>query len=122
MPSRRDADALLRRFARSMRKQPTEAEQKLWHHLRDRRLGGHKFRRQTPVEGFIVDFYCEALSLVIEIDGEQHATSDGLEYDRLRTEKLKELRIRVLRFSNYEVLRDPPSVARTILRIITEGS
>src|SRR5262245_15598325 len=65
----------LRTFARAMRRETTNAEARMWRLLRDRRLAAFKFRRQVPVEGFIVDFVCFEKRLVIEIDGSQHAES-----------------------------------------------
>jgi very-short-patch-repair endonuclease len=118
---RRDADALLRRYAREMRRQPTDAERVMWGLLRDRRLGGFKFRRQTPVSGYVVDFYCEAASLVVELDGDQHGEPGAVEYDGRRTERLGELRIRVMRFANGDVLAHREAVAATILRLLREG-
>src|ERR1044071_2882589 len=105
MASRRDASPRLRQFAREMRREPTEAERKLWQILRNRGLGGFKFRRQAPVAGFVLDFYCEAASLCIELDGDQHGEAEAVEYDEGRTRRLSELRIRVVRFSDREVLR-----------------
>ena len=122
MPLRHDCSPRLRGFARGMRRQPADAERKLWWHLRDRRLGGFKFRRQVPIGGYIVDFVCEEASLVVELDGEQHADPAALRYDEERTEKLAQLRFRVVRFASYEVVKDPVAVAATILRILTEGS
>ena len=122
MPTRRDPDPRLRRFARDMRREPTEAEKKLWPLLRDRKLGGFKFRRQVPVEGYILDFFCEAASTAVELDGGQHAQPDAIDYDRCRSERLAELRIHVLRFSDYQALKDPLAIARTILRILTTGA
>jgi very-short-patch-repair endonuclease len=122
MPSRRDPAPRLKHFAREMRRKPTDAERKLWDLLRDRRLGGFKFRRQVPVGGYVLDFFCDAASTCVELDGEQHAEPDALEYDERRRQRLAELRIRVLRFSDHEMLRDPLGVARTILRILTAGA
>jgi len=118
---RRDADALLRRYACEMRRQPTDAERIMWGLLRDRRLGGFKFRRQTPIEGYVVDFYCEAASLAVELDGDQHGDVEAVDYDRRRAERLREVRIRVIRFANREVLAHPQAVAATILRVLREG-
>jgi very-short-patch-repair endonuclease len=121
MPARRDPAPRLLRFARVMRHTPTEAELKLWSLLRDRRLGGFKFRRQHPVGGYILDFFCEATTTAVELDGSQHTTPEGIAYDQKRTADLANLRIRVLRFSDHETLKDPIAVARTILRILTTG-
>ncbi|WOK05895.1 endonuclease domain-containing protein [Imperialibacter roseus] len=64
-----------------MRKNHTAAENLLWQNLRGRKLGGHKFRRQHPVAGFIADFYCHEAKLVIELDGKIHNLSEQKEYD-----------------------------------------
>ncbi len=96
-----------RRFARSMRKEPTEAEHKLWQELRDRRLDKMKFRRQVPIGDYIVDFLCLEAKLIVEIDGSQHADSD---YDENRDATLNGLGFRVLRFWNDDIIayaRDP---------------
>ena len=98
-------------FARAMRKNPTEAEKKLWYALRDRRLQGTKFRRQQPVGPFIADFVCVAKQLVIEADGNHHAESDG---DVRRDAFFRAQGYQVLRFSNHDILREPESVLATI--------
>lgn len=121
-PRRRNPDALLRRYARNMRRSPSDAERALWQLLRDRRLGGFKFRRQVPIDAYIADFYCEAASLVVELDGEQHATPEAIEYDQRRSEKFAALRIRTIRFSSSDAVKDPVAIARTILRLLTTGS
>lgn len=100
--------------ARSLRKQPTQAEQILWERLRDGKLNGIKFRRQHPFEGFILDFYCDELRLAIEVDGEIHLTKENLHYDKLRTEYLYEFGIAVLRFKNFEVTNEIESVLKRI--------
>ena len=121
MPRRHDASSRLRSFAREMRHTQTDAEKKIWHLLRDRRCGGFKFRRQVPMAGYILDFFCEQASLAVELDGEQHAEPEAAEYDNRRTATLSGLGIRVLRFPDHEVLRHPEAVAKTVLRMITEG-
>jgi very-short-patch-repair endonuclease len=69
--------------ARSLRANQTESERRLWGELRGRRLGGWKWRRQAPIGPFIVDFYCPAARLVVELDGSQHL--DQTDYDERRT-------------------------------------
>ena len=122
MPRRHDETPRLRTFARDMRRAPTDPERKIWHLLRDRRCGGFKFRRQVPVAGYILDFFCEQASLAVELDGEQHAEPAAIAYDQRRTATLKDLGIHVLRFPDHEVLRDPEAVAKTVLRMITDGN
>ena len=105
------ADTLAR--AREMRHQPTSAEQKLWFALRDRRLGGFKFRRQRPIPPFIADFHCVEARLIIEIDGDSHAVQTT--YDRERTMKIERDGNLVLRFTNWDVFERFDAVLRVIL-------
>jgi len=109
-------------FARRLRHHQTEAERKLWSQIRNGQIGGFKFRRQVPVGGFIVDFYCIEARLVVELDGGQHFEGDAIQYDQKRTEKLAELKITVVRFSNFEMLKFPDAVARTIYGHLQTGA
>ncbi|HYE17161.1 MAG TPA: endonuclease domain-containing protein [Tepidisphaeraceae bacterium] len=118
---RRSDDPLLHYRAHKMRRAPSDAERRLWSRLRDRRLGGFKFRRQVPVDEYIADFYCEHGSLVVEVDGDQHAEPEAVAYDERRTARLAELRLRVLRFSARQVMRETDAVANMVLRFLTEG-
>ena len=102
-----------------MRGSPTDAERVLWTHLRKRRLGGFRFRRQHPVGGFIVDFACPQLSLAIELDGSQH--DEGRSKDEWRSEKLAEEGYRVLRVWNNEVLGNLDGVLDVIYAAVEEG-
>ena len=102
--------------ARQLRQSHTRAEAALWELLRDRRLSGLKFRRQHPIDGYFLDFYCAEARLAIELDGERHATTDQREYDEERTRRLSARKIRVLRFRNHQVLDWPEEVRDTILR------
>jgi very-short-patch-repair endonuclease len=97
--------------ARAMRREPTEAERKLWYALRDRRMQSLKFRRQAPIGSYIVDFLCVAQKLIVEVDGSQHVESFR---DEARDAWLARERYRVLRFWNHEVLTTPDSVLATI--------
>ncbi|HEY8586137.1 MAG TPA: endonuclease domain-containing protein [Rhodanobacter sp.] len=98
--------------ARQLRKEGTDAERRLWHFLRRGQLAGHKFRRQYPLAGFIVDFVCVPAKLVIELDGGQHL--DAVVYDRRRSEVLERLGYRVLRFWNDDVLLRTEDVVANI--------
>ncbi len=102
--------------ARQLRASQTDAERKLWYALRDRRLGGLKFRRQHPSPPFTLDFYCEEADLVIEVDGGQHTP----EADAARTAILQKRGLLVLRFWNNEVLRDLAGCAARILEVARE--
>lgn len=84
--------------ARLLRRETTPAERALWHHLRHRRLRGHHFRRQHPIDGLIADFCCTQARLVIELDGGTHR--DSREVDAVRTETLEQLGYHVLRIWN----------------------
>ena len=101
-------------FGRENRKQPTEAEEMLWAHLRGQRLHGFKFRRQHPIGDYIADFYCHECKLIVELDGEYHNDKGQIQYDESRTYELKELKVNVIRFTNREVLNDLHSVLEKI--------
>jgi very-short-patch-repair endonuclease len=101
-------------YARSMRKEPTDAENKLWHFLRAKRFNGLKFRRQQPFKHYIVDFICHDCKLIIELDGGQHNELDGADYDRQRTILLEQEGYKVLRFWNHDVLKNIEGVLQTI--------
>ncbi|WP_179166187.1 endonuclease domain-containing protein [Azospirillum agricola] len=99
--------------ARSLRQTATDAEKLLWHGLRDRRLGGMKFRRQQTVGRYVVDFLCYDRRLIVEADGSQHTPAA----DALRTAFLQAQGYRVLRFWNPDVLTNLTGVLETILAI-----
>lgn len=91
-------------YAKILRKNNTPMEVKLWNQLRSRRFMGLKFRRQTPLGDYIVNFICIEKMLIIEIDGGQHNEDKQRGYDKRRTEFLNDLGYHVLRFWNNEVL------------------
>ena len=95
-----------------MRREPTQAEAKLWSMLRGQRFGGLKFKRQEQLGDYIVDFVCFGARLIVEADGGQHAESKG---DAVRDAWLTAQGFRVLRFWNSDVLGNPDGVARVIL-------
>jgi len=103
---------MTRERARELRKNPTEAEQALWKHLRMCQLEGHKFRRQQPLGRYIVDFVCLEKRLIVELDGGQHA--EQVLSDTARTAWLETQGFRVLRFWNNEVLSEIESVKEAI--------
>ena len=105
---------------RALRQTETAAETLLWEKLRDRRLGGLKFSRQYSVGVYILDFYCPACRLALELDGESHASPEAQEYDAERTKFFSTLNIRVLRFPNVAVYQDIHSVSRRILTATTQ--
>jgi len=93
----------------------TSAEKLLWDQLKNRTLFKVKFRRQHPIDIFVVDFYCHELKLAIEIDGEIHLKNEIHDYDIGRTSDLEKLGIKILRFTNNEVINDLDSVKTKIL-------
>ena len=100
------------RFARGLRKSSTSAEDLLWARLRGSRFHGAKFKRQVPIDRYVVDFCCHAARLIVEIDGVQHEWQSP--YDDGRTKILESAGFQVVRFSNDDVRNDLESV---LLRI-----
>jgi very-short-patch-repair endonuclease len=111
-----------RRNARSMRREMTDAERKLWGELRAHRLMGLGFRRQVPIAGYIIDFACPDHRLIVEVDGSQHNEDCNLEYDRVRTGRLEADGWSVLRVTNDDVLRCIGDVCDAIIRTIGVGA
>jgi len=104
--------------AKQLRTNSTDAERQLWRVLRSRQLAGHKFRRQQPLGGFIVDFVCFEKRLVVEVDGGQHNEPLQAANDSERSTWLEQQGFRVLRFWNHEILREIESVKETIARAL----
>ncbi|PDW03742.1 endonuclease domain-containing protein [Candidatus Viridilinea mediisalina] len=107
--------------ARQLRHDQTESEALLWEQLRGRRLDGWKFRRQHPVDRFIVDFYCAEQRLVIEVDGSIHTQAEQAAYDVERSLLLQAAGYRLLRFSNEQVCHEMPMVLHTIRATLATG-
>jgi very-short-patch-repair endonuclease len=93
----------LRNRARELRTEQTDAEKVIWRELRGRRFGGFKFRRQHVIGAYVVDFYCAACRLVIEVDGDSHAGEDNEAADRVREADLEQRGLKLLRFWNTDV-------------------
>lgn len=104
-----------RAFAKVLRANPTDAERLLWSRLRGKRLGPLRFRRQQAIGPYIADFFCPSARLVIELDGGQHGTKDGVLHDEARTRFLHARGYRVLRFWNGDVLRNLDGIVAVIL-------
>lgn len=102
----------LKGFARANKTNQTDAEKKLWSHLRNKQLMGSKFRRQFPVSRFIIDFYCHDKKLAIELDGSQHR--ENKVYDQNRTRILNQYGITVIRFWDNDVLNNIENVLEEI--------
>ncbi|MGN0468624.1 MAG: endonuclease domain-containing protein [Acutalibacteraceae bacterium] len=87
--------------AKTLRKNMTPQERHLWYdYLRSYKI---RFQRQKVIDSYIADFYCHKAKLIIELDGSQHYTKEGMEYDKVRTDILKAYNLEVIRFSNYDV-------------------
>ncbi|MEO1692065.1 MAG: DUF559 domain-containing protein [Cyanobacteria bacterium J06631_6] len=98
--------------SQELRKQMTPAETLLWQHLRAKRFNDLKFRRQQVIEGFIVDFYCHSLGLIIEVDGKIHQQQQ--EYDRHRENIFTAQGLNIIRFTNEQVINNIETVLKAI--------
>ncbi|HRQ65770.1 MAG TPA: endonuclease domain-containing protein [Xanthomonadaceae bacterium] len=107
-----------RDFARKLRRDMTDAEQRLWYRLRRRQLNGHRFRRQHPIGPYIVDFVCLESRLIIELDGSQHLESSN---DVTRAAFLVANGFRLLRFWNDDVLLRTESVLQAVWNALEGG-
>ena len=103
-----------------LRHHETEAEKKLWLMLKNSQLRGLRFKRQHPVGPYISDFYCHKASLVIEIDGDSHSRREQKLHDEVRTNEFEALGLKVIRFSNEEVLTNIDEVVQRIVSCIPE--
>jgi very-short-patch-repair endonuclease len=102
------------RIAGDLRRNMTKVEKLLWEQLRQRKIDGYRFRRQHPLNEFIVDFFCYEAMLVIELDGDVHDSDFQAERDLERTKILNQLGLTILRFSNKEVHQNITQVISTI--------
>jgi very-short-patch-repair endonuclease len=110
-----------RKRAKSLRSAETGAEARLWQALRNRQLDRWKFRRQHPIDRYVVDFVTIAGKLVVEVDGATHSTDTEIQRDERRTRLLEELGFRVVRVTNNDVYRDLESVVATIWAELNPG-
>jgi very-short-patch-repair endonuclease len=114
------ADSKTLRAAHILRRRMTKAEAVLWKKLRERNVFNTKFRRQHPISIFIVDFYCHEYKLVIEVDGDIHNDEIECQYDLGRTEVLNKFGLKVIRFTNNQILYSLDSVIKKIQREIAK--
>ena len=105
-------------IARKLRGLQTDAETKLWRHLRNRQISGAKFVRQEPVDRYVCDFVCRELKLIVEADGGQHLESGT---DAVRDRNLSEIGYPVLRFWNNDILQNIEGVVQTIESAIQDS-
>jgi len=103
---------------KKLRKNQTDAERNLWSILRNRQLSGVKFRRQFPIGGYILDFYSPEHKLCIEADGGQHYEDKGKKLDGIRTRGLAMYGVKVVRFSDFDILNNIGGVYETIQRVM----
>lgn len=120
LPMHYGASAILFERARLMRINATEAEKRMWELLSSPTFRQFKFRRQHPLHTYIADFYSHPLKLVVEVDGEYHSLKEQVENDRLRDEVMNNLNLRVIRFSNEQVLSNCDLVAQQLLTQIEQ--
>lgn len=102
----------LNEYARMLRNNMTKEEKHLWYDYLSR--SSIRWMRQRIVDNYIVDFYCATAKLVIELDGSHHYTDDGISYDKIRTEILKQYGLRVIRFTNFDILNNFEGVCDSI--------
>jgi very-short-patch-repair endonuclease len=104
----------LKLLARDLRNHSTKAEIFLWLRLRRKQLYGYDFHRQKPIDNYILDFFCHELMLGIEIDGYSHDFLEVYEKDTVKTQKMNELGITILRFSDEQINHDMENVLRSL--------
>ena len=107
-------NANLKQLSRQLRENMSDAERHLWAKIRMKQLKDYQFYRQKPIGDYIVDFFCPRAKLVIEVDGSHHLAGETIEYDRIRDEYLSSLGLRVLRFTNTDVLTHTERVVESI--------
>ena len=110
----------LTQLARKLRNESTETEIYLWLKLKGKQMYGYDFHRQKPIDNYILDFFCYNLMLGIEVDGYSHEILEVHNKDIVKEKRMNELGITILRFSDFEVLRDMENVIRVIEFYILE--
>jgi very-short-patch-repair endonuclease len=110
----------LTELAKKLRNESTETEIYLWLKLKGKQMYGYDFHRQKPIDNYILDFFCYELLLGIEIDGYSHEFIEVHNKDRIKEKQMNELGITILRFSDFEVLKDMENVIRAIEFFILE--
>ena len=108
----------LKSLSRQLRANFTDAEKLLWSKIRKKQIKNYQFFRQKPIGNYIVDFYCNAAKLVIEIDGGQHYEDENARNDKIRESFLEKQGLRIMRFTNLDVLKNIENVVEKIYREI----
>jgi len=111
----------LKNTARTLRKNMTDAERLLWSKIRRKEIKGYQFYRQKTIGDYIVDFYCPAAKLIIEVDGSQHYEEKGLIKDRIRDEYMNRLGFRVLRIPTTDVTECVDDVVDVVFDAVKES-
>jgi len=104
----------LKNLARNLRKNMTDAERRLWSKVRRKQLKQLQFYRQKNIGDYIVDFYCPAANLIVDIDGGQHYSEENTLKDEVRDKFMNDLGFKVLRFSNSDVFKNIEGVVKRI--------
>jgi very-short-patch-repair endonuclease len=105
-------------LAIELRSNQTTAEQMLWDKIRNRQLRGFRFLKQYILDRYIADFYCSKMKVAVEIDGRIHERDDIKEYDAIREDVIKAHGIRIIRFSNDEIMHDIESVLERLVEFL----
>jgi very-short-patch-repair endonuclease len=108
----------LKRYSQELRKNMTDAERLLWAKLRKKQLRGCQFYRQRIIGNYIVDFYCPKRKIIIEVDGGQHYDEEEIEKDRIRDDYLIKHDLKVLRFSDRDILKNINGVVEKIFETL----
>ncbi|HOK80203.1 MAG TPA: endonuclease domain-containing protein [bacterium] len=108
-------DKKLKKFSRTLRQKMTDVERLFWSKIRMRQLNGYQFYRQRPIGEYVVDFYCPRAKLIIEIDGGQHYEDDGRRKDEMRDKFLSGIGLKILRFSDRDVIENIEGVVEHVL-------
>ena len=109
-----------KQLRRKLRDDMTKAEHVLWYHLRRRQILGYKFRRQTSIGKYIVDFYCPEAKLVIEIDGDTHFEPKAEQYDKDREEYIESFGVQIVRFTNLDIYNNIEEVVKEIMKVLSD--
>ncbi len=112
----------VKQLAVELRKNQTIAEQIIWSKIRNKKLGGFRFTRQYSIGRYIADFYCSKANKIVEIDGKVHEERDRKEYDKIREEVIKTHGIKIIRFTNDEIVSNLEEVLRRLLEILNSSS
>jgi very-short-patch-repair endonuclease len=108
----------LKKTGRKLRNNLTDAEKILWSKIRKRQIKNYQFLRQRPIGNYVVDFYCKEAKLVIEVDGGQHFEDKNIKNDELKEDFLKKQGLKIMRFTNLDILKNIENVLEKIYREI----